>query len=192
MDFTNLKSLTIPEGEVKSITANGVVLWEAISYTNQIPLSIGTDKKTYNNGQGWKTGYRLNSSGVEASMTDWEVTGFIPINATADMLRFKNCQWRGGSSPNNDYVAFFDANFKMLTSTKLISEWISSNGSSVASTRGITQDANGNITSIDMSKFKNGGFGSMNASSWANAKYVRFSMYGITNNSIITINQPIT
>ena len=38
MDFSGVKSITIPEGSVKKIVANGVTLWEKISYTNQIPF----------------------------------------------------------------------------------------------------------------------------------------------------------
>lgn len=33
----------------------------------------------FNNGQGWKSGYRLNSSGVESASSSNQVTGFIPI-----------------------------------------------------------------------------------------------------------------
>jgi hypothetical protein len=48
MDFANLKSLTIPEGEVAEITCNGVTLWKAITFTNQVPISTDTDGSIFN------------------------------------------------------------------------------------------------------------------------------------------------
>lgn len=49
MDFANLKSLTIPEGEVAEITCNGVLLWSAgrIPSEYQEVEWIGTDGKSY-------------------------------------------------------------------------------------------------------------------------------------------------
>lgn len=49
MDFANLKSLTIPEGEVAEINCNGVLLWSAgrIPSEYQEVEWIGTDGKSY-------------------------------------------------------------------------------------------------------------------------------------------------
>lgn len=79
MDFANLKSLTIPEGEVAEITCNGVLLWKG-GYTNLVPLSTEADGKTiYNNGLGYKDGYRIRSGGAEAANVNSTITGYIPF-----------------------------------------------------------------------------------------------------------------
>lgn len=79
MDFSNLKSLTIPEGEVAEITCGGVVLWKS-GYTNLVPLSTEADGKTiYNGGKGYKDGYRIRSGGAESAHTNTACTGYIPF-----------------------------------------------------------------------------------------------------------------
>ena len=79
MDFSNMKSITIPEGEVAEISCGGVVLWKS-GYTNRVPLSTEADGKTiYNGGLGYKNGYRVRSGGVEAEYNEAVCTGFIPF-----------------------------------------------------------------------------------------------------------------
>ena len=166
----------------------------APKYTNILPLAQNADGSYYvgpNGEKGYTTGYRLNSSGVEAALADWEATGFIPVDVTKDVLYFKNIQWRGGSSANNDYVGLYKSDHTLATATKVISEWITSTMGGNATSRGVTQDADGNITSIDFKKWATGGFGSVTASTWSNVKYIRFSVYGMTAESIITKNEPI-
>ena len=162
----------------------------APKYTNILPLSINSNGSPYvgtNGEQGYKTGYRLNSSGVEATLADWECTGFIPFDSS-DVFYFKNIDWQGGSSPNNDYVGLYDSSFAKLTSTKLISEWLV--GKTPAN-YGITLDEDGNITSINCKKWSTAGYGSLANAQWVNVKYIRFSLYGVTDESIITKNEPI-
>ena len=76
MNFANVKSLKIPEGEVKEIRVGGVVIWKS-GYTNLVPLSTTEDGKTIYNGVGYKNGYRLRSGGAEASHGSASHTGFI-------------------------------------------------------------------------------------------------------------------
>ena len=172
------------------VTITVVATEVPVNYTNQIPLSINSDGTAYigtNGEKGYKTGYRLNSSGVETALTDWEVTGFIPFNRT-DVFYFKNIQWCGGDSPNNDYIGLYDANFTKITSTKIISEWLVSRD---AAFYGITLDADNNIISIDCNKWCIGGYGSLVNAQWDSVKYIRFSLYDVTNDSVITVNEPI-
>lgn len=64
MDFSNVKSITIPEGKVKRILSGSTVLWQS-GYTNLVPLSTEADDKTiYNGGLGYKNGYRIRSGGA--------------------------------------------------------------------------------------------------------------------------------
>lgn len=80
MDFSTVKSITMPEGEVKEIYSGDVLLWKG-GYTNLVPLSTEADGKTiYNNGLGYKDGYRIRSGGVEGDASGYAVcTGFIPF-----------------------------------------------------------------------------------------------------------------
>ncbi len=100
MIFTGVKSITIPEGSVKKITANGVVLWEKkAGYINMIPLATAADGKTIYgsdyNGDGVNDGYlkgqRLSSSGSTASgvALPMATSGFIPVKE-GDTFRIKN------------------------------------------------------------------------------------------------------
>lgn len=87
MDFLSLKEMEIPDGIVKKIESNGVVLWEEpSSYSNQVPISIDTSGGIYN-GVGYKHGYRVSSSGSEKENGDLFCTGFIPCKSS-DVIRF--------------------------------------------------------------------------------------------------------
>ena len=165
------------------------------TYTNILPSAINSDKTLFvgtNGEKGYKTGCRLNSSGAEASVSDWEVTGFIPITAQ-DVLYFKDIQWRGNSQ-KHDYIGLYNSTFTSLTSTQVISVFIEQtlkNSNSAPEDYGITLDADGNIVSIDFKKLSVTAYGSVSAAGWANVKYIRFSCFGITDNSVITKNEPI-
>ena len=87
MDFSTVKALSIKEGIVKKIECNGITIWqEAPSVKNWARCSINQDGTVYNNGQGYKVGYRLRSGGAEATETYAVCTGFIPLK-NGDTLR---------------------------------------------------------------------------------------------------------
>jgi hypothetical protein len=168
--------LSNPTGNV-TVTVVGVK--EAPKYTNQIPLSINADGSQFvgtNGEDGYKTGYRLNSSGVEVAASVIEVTGFIPCTKT-DVLRFANMTFaKSGDGKDATYFATYDSNKSNLTSAKLTQ--ISSS---------VTQewDSNDNLVMLDMASY----IDSVN-SSFVPA-YFRISGYDINANSIITVNEPI-
>ena len=110
MDFSQLKNLILPEGEVKQIAHNNQVLWKS-GYTNLVPLSIDADGNIYN-GTGYKNGYRIRSGGAEAASTNTVCTGFIKVNA-GDAVRFSGMPWFTGSSSGNALNAA-DASFTNL------------------------------------------------------------------------------
>ena len=86
MNLANAKSITIPEGKVKKITSNGVVLWKS-GYKNWVKYSTEADGVTiYNNGLGYKDGYRVRSAGTESALAVATCTGYIPIKA-GDVIR---------------------------------------------------------------------------------------------------------
>lgn len=80
MMFSDLKSLTIPEGEVTKIAVGGVTIWENMK--NWVKYSTEADGVTiYNGGLGYKDGYRIRSGGAEGTTTRGSCTGFIPLKA---------------------------------------------------------------------------------------------------------------
>lgn len=116
IDFASIKVIDIPEGSVKQIEANGVVLWaKGEAYTNRIPYAIGKDGKPYNDGLGYKKGIRISTSaGDERNATNGVTTGFIRTKGK-DVIRIWEFAWGGGSS--NNAVVVYDANFSYLGST---------------------------------------------------------------------------
>lgn len=181
MDFSGLKSLTIPEGSVKKITANGVTLWEKISFTNLLPLSIGSDKKPYNNGQGWKANTRLNSSGTETTQANIEVTGFMPVKRTDIVYLSGITIPYNGSNKNYQYFVLYDSSFK-----KIIGPKVDSNIGGWGATK---YDSANNLIEINIDKFFD--YYQTAVSTRDTVAYFRFSAEEITNDSIVTVNQPI-
>lgn len=113
MDFSAVKAVTIPEGVVKKIACAGVTLWEAISFTNQVPISTDTDGSIYN-GVGYKDGYRLSSSGgVSGTAVPTAThTGFIKFNA-GEVIRVKITGGFTQSGAGN-YFNFYDTAFGLV------------------------------------------------------------------------------
>ena len=63
---------------VPSVTGDIVVTAAASEILNLVPSSTDSEGGIYN-GTGYKDGYRLNSSGAEAALSGFAVTGFIPF-----------------------------------------------------------------------------------------------------------------
>ena len=83
MDFTNLSSLTIPEGDVVKIIIGDVVYWEKktfADFNNLVPYALNTDGSVLD-GKGYKTGYHWNSA-ILSEASAFTAIGFIPISGT--------------------------------------------------------------------------------------------------------------
>ena len=137
---------------------------EAGGYTNQIPLSVNADGSPYNSGMGYKTGTRINSSGVEEKANGMCCTGFIPISGS-DVVRIKNVTVAGSETP-----------YLILRNDR--SEGTPINGSISGASAFPAADAQGVITIH---------IGELNP----DATYLRLSVGQINDTSILTINQPI-
>ena len=187
MDFSKIKKIVIPEGDVQQITdKNGNVLWEKPPlFTNQIPKSIGTDGKPYNNGLGYKTQTRISSSsGAESSATNGTVTGFIKAKAK-DVIRIWEFMWGGPNASSNNIIVVYDSNFAYI-------------GSAVHNG---TQKGAGASTSIELSDANQTGFKNATVTliDNPNIAYIRVCSYGnngtyIPNgaaDAIITVNEEI-
>jgi hypothetical protein len=165
MGGNDVTSSVYADGTINIASVTGNVVITAVAevaarYTNQIPKSIDTDGNPYNGGKGWKTGYRLNSSGVESESTGFEVTGFMEATA-GDVIRFKNLTSTDASS--NTRIFFYTSAF-VKNNTPL-------QGQSL-----IDLFTAGQYT-VD--------------SLYADCKYFRISANSISDDSIVTVNEPI-
>lgn len=97
-------------------------------YTNQIPISVGTDGNVYN-GTGYKAGYRLStSSGNESAAAGMTVTGFIPVNPSS-VVRAKDIDMTSGNST----YAVYNSSFTKATSGYCDGDWTSADANGVRS-----------------------------------------------------------
>lgn len=163
-----------------NVTVTVVAVAAKPKYTNLIPLAINADGSQFvgtNGEDGYKTGYRLNSSGVETASSGTEVTGFMPCTKT-DVLYFANMTFaKSGTGKDNTYFCTYDSSKKTLTSTKL---------SNITSSSIILEyDSNNNLVMLDIASY----IYSIN-NSYVPA-YFRISGYDINANSVITVNEPI-
>lgn len=188
MDFANLKSLTIPEGEVAEISVGGVVLWKG--YTNQVPISTDTDGSIFN-GTGYIENRRLGSSGsLSSSAQNGSVTtGFIPWHGDTTVLCMKGVEWLNAQANygGHHYIVFYDANKKANPSS--FNGLISSGGTNdMSHILTVTRDANGVETFVF-----NKDYGTENSLlQWVrSASYIRITAYGKGADMIVTINEEI-
>lgn len=185
MDFSTLKSLTIPEGEVTKIAVGDTVLWEAITYTNQVPISTDTDGSIFN-GVGYIENKRLSSSGgISSSAQQGAVTtGFIPWYGDATVLRIKGVEWITTASITSQhyYYNFYDENKKFLD--YIASYNVADRGHIIT----VTRDVNGVETTVF-----NQSYGTSNTllQNIRKAKFVRITAKGKGADFIVTINEEI-
>lgn len=113
LEFAKMKAITIPEGSVKKIMANGVTLWERKGFTNLLPLAINTDGTLFvgdNGEKGYRVGWRVNSSANEVQSSVNCVTGYIAVKG-GQTIRVKNTKTRTG----NGYFHWYNKNFVVFT-----------------------------------------------------------------------------
>jgi hypothetical protein len=112
MDFSNLKELLVDGIKLVELKINGVLVWAAKAFTNQVPLSTTEDGKTiYNGGLGYKNKTRIRSGGAEATANYAACTGFIPVKA-GDIVRLSGYNALIASSENA--INVFDASHTNL------------------------------------------------------------------------------
>lgn len=143
------------------------------TYTNLIPLAINADGTPYNGGQGWKTGYRLNSNGVETAMDGMEVTGFMPVKQ-GDVVYLKNLDW-GLYEPSRTYVWVYDSSFNKIAYAMR---------SDLPGRSDYVFDSDGRLVQITISD-------KSFSTTPNNTAYMRLNCTDINKNSIITVNEPI-
>lgn len=170
IDFKNLKKLTIGGVELKQLFVDGIQVWKAISYTNQIPIATDKSGNIYN-GKGFKDGIAV-LAGVEYNSTDKDSTGFIPCKV-GDIIRLRNVAL---NNETNCRLNFYKADKTYLSQVAGNSTYILN-----TSFKGV-KDSNGNYTQLTITS----------RAETANCAYIRITANDINTNSIITINQEIT
>lgn len=188
MDFSTLKSLTIPEGEVTKIAVGDTVLWEAITYTNQVPISTDTDGSIFN-GVGYIENKRLSSSGgiSDSAQQGSVVTGFIPWYGDTTVLRMKGVEWKDAAANYNGhyYIIPYDDNKKQINKSYLSSQ----EHTGLTHIVTVTRDDNG-VETVKFSETYD--TSNVYLQSFRNAKYIRINAQGKGADFIVTINEEIS
>lgn len=141
------------------------------NYTNQIPISTDTSGAVYN-GKGYKDEYQMNQ-GTEQQNKTTDVTGFIPCKA-GDVIRFKNMPFN--STVSNCKLTFFDSSKSYINQALVSSGWYMD-----TEFTGIKDDA-GNYVCFTLKSVAN---------FTTNMAYIRITAISITEESIVTVNEPI-
>lgn len=112
LNFKDYIRLQIPEGMVKKIhrAADNVVLWTS-SYLNMVRTSIDTNGSIYNNGLGYKSGYRVRSGGAEEALQRGSCTGYISAKGE-DVIRISGCDFTTEETANA--INVYDSSFTNL------------------------------------------------------------------------------
>ena len=173
------QSVSVSGGVINIATVTGDIVITAVaeekavepSYTNLLPLSVEADGTPYNGGKGYKSGYKMSgSSGGESATTGAYCTGFIPVESATDIIRIKNITLHSGTNVNN--IVFYDAN-----KTKVYS----ATGATAGQFNTGVQVENSNIHK----------FGASDFTAETNIAFFRFSCGGITDETIVTVNEEI-
>lgn len=84
------------------------IIWT--EYTNLVPTSLDKDGNPYNEGLGYKEGYRLSSSGGESSNGGSIISGFIPYNG--EVIRAYGST-NFNPAATGYYINFYDSNHNL-------------------------------------------------------------------------------
>lgn len=190
MDLSGFKKIAINGIEMVRIAINGVQVWAAKLFTNQVPISTDTDGSIYN-GTGYKDDARLSSSGgvSGSALPGSVVTGFIPFKNT-DVIRMKGAEWLGMSDAHpghHYYINLYNSSKSFISKGGITSQDFDYlYGSQVSA----VYDAVSGITTFQIID-PTGNTGAFRAAA-KSAAYFRINAYGKGADLIITVNQEIT
>ena len=114
MILSNFKKILIGGVEQKQLFINGVQVWKS-GYKNWVRYSINADGTIYNNGLGYKNGYRVRSGGAEGAAAAASCTGFIPAIG-GDVVRLSGYDVTSIEAAANA-INVFDSGFNNLGQT---------------------------------------------------------------------------
>ena len=98
---------------IPAVTGDVVITAAAVAIrTDVLRQSVSSDGTLYNGGTGYKSGYRLNSSGNESAASGVYCSGFIPMVSTKT-IEFDGIELPAASSVGNSYytIHFYDSTF---------------------------------------------------------------------------------
>lgn len=169
--YENIEAINIPKPN------GGVAKFIYQPYTNQVPISIDTDKSVYND-VGYIDGYRLSSSGSLSQQANTVTTGFIPYKNN-QIVRMAGVTWESGASGYN-YIAFYNSSFALLGSYNI------QNPANIQNPRGIVS-ANSSVTTDDngVTTFN------INFTDGSEVAYCRVNGYGKGADMIVTVDEEI-
>lgn len=148
------------------------------AYTNLVSLSINSDGTQYvgtNGEDGYKTGYRFNSSQEEKEEPGAIVTGFIPYNGES-IIRMCGATTELSSA---GYVVFYNSEFVKISYCQI------SQSAGTSATKENSPWSGTYIHALDVDK-------DSQASNWKTAKYIRFSLLAAdTAHLICTLDEAI-
>lgn len=194
MIFANVKSITIPEGNVKQIKSGTTLIWKKMEETiveirNWLIEATDLDRTTiyggdYNN-DGVKDGYQINtrlssSSGGPSPATGMCCSGLIPAQP-GDIIRIKNTTPKYGTASYMMTFKLVDGANKMVASQSI-------------SQKGNPPDWVTNSLSKDWCSYENGivKITLLESKFGSDFDRIRFSAGTISGDTIVTVNQEIT
>lgn len=173
MDLSGFKELSIGGIKLKELLINGIQVWKAVSYTNQIPISTDVNGNIYN-GKGWKENTFVYTTG-DATQAGYESTGFIPCKV-GDVIRLKNVTMTKGNTYTR--IVFYKSDKTRINHCQMNSTWYTE-----SCFKGVLDSNNSytqfTITSKDCPEMTQG------------TAFIRITANQIDSTSIITINQEI-
>lgn len=177
MGGTDITSTAVSGGNISIASVTGDIVITASAsvaaagYTNMLPLAVDSNGSAFNGGHGWISGYRLNSSGGTTAATNGcTVTGFIPAKKK-DVLHLAGIELHKTGSTNDSYqrIVAYDSNFAYIATQNLSSlKWPHE------------LDDNGCFKSITV------------GTSSSAVAYIRMSGFTFSDETIVTVNEPIT
>lgn len=199
MGGTDVTSTVYSNGviSISSVTGDVVITataTEKAKYTNQVPISIDTNKSVYN-GVGWEGQCRLSSSSgsVKTGTNNAGVTGFIPVKS-GNVVRFKDTtegqrlQWNESSANNACCViVYYNASFGYLGALTMQPAYYGICGQNSTGVAGVDT-----VGSTD-----NGGIVSFTVPTNADIAYVRMSISCVSTDGsdmaglLVTVNEEI-
>lgn len=180
MGGVNITSTAYSSGTISipNVTGNIVITATATQAvrTNQLAASVDSDGTAYNGGTGYKSGYRLNSNGVEAAQSGAYVTGFMPITQ-GQTVTLENIQLPGNSSVTNHgycYIALYDASKELIFSNYSKDVMAQSGNNAVI-------DSNNYVTEFTLNRWLS------SSQDISGARFFRFSALAIDGTSAVYV-----
>ena len=183
MGGTDISSSAVSGGTISITSVTGNIVITAVAtetvvtptYTNLLPLSVDTDGNDYvgtNGEDGYKAGYKISTgSGNESAVNGAYCSGFMPISDIYDMVRIKNITLSSSAYINN--IVFYNSKKEKLHGAAGMANAFSD----------LFQVANG-VYSVQAAQW-------LSVTAGSDISFFRFSCGGITDETIVTVNEEI-